>query len=192
LTARSVTPCAPRKRAFGLKTASQCLLATVIVLLIGFGCDPSLPHAEERALLAILGQQDRPRQHEPPEHDAEHAPDDVPRIEIPCEYHKQARGQDHHRQKMDQPRNRECCDCCDRKTGPQSFAGCRDQFSQYAATLSFAKLAIFAREEVVSLYVLRRSDIPVAALAPAPQSLIRGMLPRIRARNGATARRRIH
>jgi hypothetical protein len=44
----------------------------------------------------------------------------------------------------------------------------------------------------VSFYVLRRSDIPVAALAPAPQPLIRGMLPRIRARNGATARRRIH
>ena len=56
MTARSVTPCAPRKRAFGLKTAGQCLLATAIALLIGYGCDPSLPRAEERAFLALDGE----------------------------------------------------------------------------------------------------------------------------------------
>jgi hypothetical protein len=51
-----VTPCAPRKRAFGLSTAGQCLLATTIALLIGFGCDPSPPHAEDRAFLALDGE----------------------------------------------------------------------------------------------------------------------------------------
>lgn len=56
MTTHSVTPCTPRKCAFRLSTAGQCLLAAVITLAIGYGCDPSLPHAEDRAFLALDGE----------------------------------------------------------------------------------------------------------------------------------------